>query len=66
MIRLHQFNKVELVKIVHPNQSMQELELLVQDAEDILNIFDLPYRIVELCSGDIGFSATKTYDLEVW
>ncbi|EOA07293.1 Serine-tRNA ligase [Mycoplasma yeatsii 13926] len=66
MIRLHQFNKVELVKIVHPDQSMNELELLVKDAEDVLNLFELPYRVVELCSGDIGFSATKTYDLEVW
>nr|VZR99427.1 Serine--tRNA ligase [Mycoplasma feriruminatoris] len=66
MIRLHQFNKVELVKIVHPDESMNELELLVKDAEDVLNMFDLPYRVVELCSGDIGFSSTKTYDLEVW
>ncbi|WP_338972273.1 serine--tRNA ligase [Spiroplasma endosymbiont of Panorpa germanica] len=66
LIRLHQFNKVELVKIVHPNESMNELEKLLKDAEDILNLFKLPYRVVELCSGDIGFSATKTYDLEVW
>ncbi|AXK50681.1 serine--tRNA ligase [Spiroplasma alleghenense] len=66
IIRLHQFNKVELVKIVHPSESMNELEKLLKDAEDILNLFKLPYRVVELCSGDIGFSATKTYDLEVW
>ncbi|MCK8461412.1 serine--tRNA ligase [Mycoplasma capricolum subsp. capricolum] len=66
MIRLHQFNKVELVKMVHPEESMNELEMLIKDAEDVLNMFDLPYRVVELCSGDIGFSSAKTYDLEVW
>lgn len=66
MIRLHQFNKVELVKIVQPENSMDELEKLLLDAEGILNLFNLPYRVVNLCSGDIGFSATKTYDLEVW
>ncbi|AHI53417.1 seryl-tRNA synthetase [Spiroplasma sabaudiense Ar-1343] len=66
MIRLHQFNKVELVKIVKPEDSMLELEKLLKDAEDILNLFKLPYRVVELCGGDLGFSATKTYDLEVW
>jgi len=65
MIRLHQFNKVEMVKIVNPETSYQELELLTNDAEDILNMFELPYRVVELCSGDIGFSAAKTFDLEV-
>lgn len=66
LIRLHQFNKVELVKIVEPESSVQELELLVEDAQAILELFDLPYRVVELCTGDLGFSATKTYDLEVW
>lgn len=66
MIRLHQFNKVELVKIVEASESMSELELLAQDAQRILNLFELPYQMVELCTGDVGFSATKTYDLEVW
>ncbi|WP_027063479.1 serine--tRNA ligase [Mesoplasma seiffertii] len=66
MIRLHQFNKVELVKIVHPESSDLELEALVKDAEDILQMFELPYRVVELCTGDVGFSSMKTYDLEVW
>ncbi|ATZ16045.1 seryl-tRNA synthetase [Entomoplasma freundtii] len=65
-IRLHQFNKVELVKLANPENSMAELETLTQDAEGILNLFNLPYRVVSLCSGDLGFSATKTYDLEVW
>ncbi|QHX35560.1 seryl-tRNA synthetase [Spiroplasma sp. TIUS-1] len=66
MIRLHQFNKVELVKMTRPEDSMKELELMVGDAEAILKLFKLPYRVVELCSGDIGFSSLKTYDLEVW
>jgi len=66
LIRLHQFNKVELVKIVEQESSGQELELLVEDAQAILELFDLPYRVVELCTGDLGFSALKTYDLEVW
>ncbi|ATZ18420.1 seryl-tRNA synthetase [Williamsoniiplasma somnilux] len=66
MIRLHQFNKVEMVKIVEPSYSMEELENLTKDAEAILQMFNLPYRVVELCTGDVGFSATKTYDLEVW
>lgn len=66
LIRLHQFNKVELVKIVEQESSAQELELLVEDVQAILELFDLPYRVVELCTGDLGFSATKTYDLEVW
>ncbi|WP_338983525.1 serine--tRNA ligase [Spiroplasma endosymbiont of Othius punctulatus] len=66
MIRLHQFNKVELVKFSKPENSMDELELMVNDAESILKLFELPYRVVELCSGDIGFSSVKTYDLEVW
>ncbi|AVP49570.1 serine--tRNA ligase [Williamsoniiplasma luminosum] len=66
MIRLHQFNKVELVKIVKPEESMNELEKLVKDAEAILDMFDLPYRVIHLCTGDMGFSSLKTYDLEVW
>ncbi|MBE9076475.1 serine--tRNA ligase [Romeria aff. gracilis LEGE 07310] len=66
LIRLHQFNKVEMYKFVHPDQSSAELETLTQDAEDILQLLKLPYRVLELCTGDLGFSATKTYDLEVW
>lgn len=65
-IRLHQFTKVELVKLTTPETSMDELEKLTQDAENILKLFKLPYRVVTLCTGDLGFSATKTYDLEVW
>ncbi|OLP18644.1 serine--tRNA ligase [Leptolyngbya sp. 'hensonii'] len=66
LIRLHQFNKVELVKFVHPQTSEQEHQKLVQDAEAILQALKLPYRVLELCSGDLGFSAMKCYDLEVW
>jgi|TARA_B110000116_G_scaffold141050_1_gene122186 seryl-tRNA synthetase len=66
LIRMHQFDKVELVKIVHPNKSYAELESLTGDAEHILESLGLHYRRVELCTGDIGFSAAKTYDLEVW
>ena len=66
LIRLHQFNKVELVKFVHPETSAQEHEQLVRDAESILQALKLPYRVVELCTGDIGFGAAKCYDLEVW
>ncbi|HDH00929.1 MAG TPA: serine--tRNA ligase, partial [Nitrospirae bacterium] len=66
LIRQHQFNKVELVKFVKPEDSYNELESLTLDAEDILQQLDLPYRVVVLCSGDIGFSASKTYDIEVW
>lgn len=66
LIRLHQFNKVELVKIVAQEQSEEELTSLVKDAAAILELFNLPYRVVELCTGDLGFSAAKTYDLEVW
>ncbi|PZO23505.1 MAG: serine--tRNA ligase [Leptolyngbya foveolarum] len=66
LIRLHQFNKVEMYKFVHPDHSFDELEKLTRDAEDILQQLKLPYRVVELCTGDIGFSAAKTYDLEVW
>ncbi|RZO85503.1 MAG: serine--tRNA ligase [Oceanococcus sp.] len=66
MIRQHQFEKVELVQIVHPEQSWQALEQLTSDAETILQLLELPYRTVKLCGGDLGFSAAKTYDLEVW
>lgn len=66
LIRLHQFNKVELVKFVHPETSAEEHEKLVRDAESILQALKLPYRVVELCTGDIGFGAAKCYDLEVW
>lgn len=66
LIRNHQFNKVELVKFVKPENSYGELEKLTNDAAKILELLKLPYRIVELCTGDIGFSAAKTYDLEVW
>ncbi len=66
MIRNHQFDKVELVQIVHPEKSYQGLEQLTAHAEEILKRLELPYRVVALCSADIGFSAAKTYDLEVW
>ncbi|ACB00306.1 MULTISPECIES: serine--tRNA ligase [Cyanophyceae] len=66
LIRLHQFNKVELVKFVHPETSAAEHEKLVANAEAILQALKLPYRVLELCSGDLGFSAGKCYDLEVW
>ncbi len=66
LIRLHQFNKVELVKFVKPEQSMAELERLLENAERVLQLLELPYRVVSLCSGDIGFSSAKTYDIEVW
>lgn len=66
LIRLHQFDKVELFKFVHPETSEQEHQRLLQDAEAILQALKLPYRVIELCTGDLGFSATKTYDIEVW
>lgn len=66
LIRQHQFNKVELVKFVHPETSQAELEKLTGHAEKVLQLLELPYRVMALCSGDIGFSACKTYDLEVW
>ena len=66
MIRQHQFEKVELVKLVRPDQSSDELEKLTLHAEAILQQLELPYRKVILCGGDLGFSALKTYDLEVW
>jgi len=66
LIRQHQFNKVELVKFTHPSKSDAELENLTADAEKVLQLLELPYRVMALCSGDIGFSAAKTYDIEVW
>lgn len=66
IIRLHQFNKVELVQIVKPEDSYQALENLTQDAENILKLLKIPYRVVTLCGGDLGFSAAKTYDIELW
>ena len=66
IIRVHQFDKVELVKITTPEKSYEELESLVVDAERILQMFELHYRVIELCTGDLGFGSAKTYDLEVW
>ena len=66
LIRQHQFNKVELVKFVRPETSYDELEKLVGDAEHVLQLLELPYRVVTLASGDLGFSSAKTYDIEVW
>jgi seryl-tRNA synthetase len=65
-IRLHQFNKVEMVKFVEPERSSEELELLVKDAEDVLQRLEIPYRLILLCTGDMGFGQSKTYDLEAW
>lgn len=66
MIRLHQFEKVEMVQIVRPEHSFEALEEMVGHAEAILQLLELPYRVITLCSGDTGFSSCKTYDLEVW
>lgn len=66
LIRQHQFNKVELVKFAHPETSYDELESLTNDAERMLQLLGLPYRVVQLCGGDLGFSSAKTYDIEVW
>ena len=66
LIRQHQFNKVELVKFTKPEDSWDELEKLTANAEKVLQLLDLPYRVVRLCTGDIGFSSAATYDLEVW
>lgn len=66
MIRQHQFEKVELVKFALPEQSYKELESMVVDAEKVLQGLEIPYRVIELCTGDLGFAASKTYDLEVW
>lgn len=66
LIRQHQFNKVELVKFVKPEDSYEELEKLTNDAEKVLQLLELPYRVVAICTGDLGFTAAKKYDLEVW
>ena len=66
LIRNHQFDKVEMVKFVNPENSYDELEKLTNDAEEILKLLEIPYRVVCLCTGDIGFSSAKTYDIEVW
>jgi len=66
MIRQHQFDKVELVKFAHPDRSYEELEGLTANAEEVLRRLELPYRVISLCTGDLGFSSAKTYDLEVW
>ena len=66
LIRQHQFEKVELVQIVHPSKSFEALEELLNNAEEVLQVLDLPYQVVELCTGDLGFSSAKTYDIEVW
>ena len=66
IIRVHQLNKVEMVKLATPETSYDELEKMVDNAEDVLRILGLPYRVISLCSGDIGFGSAKTYDVEVW
>lgn len=66
MIRQHQFDKIELVKFTKPEESFEELEKLLNDAEEVLKRLKLPYRVVSLCTGDLGFAAAKTYDIEVW
>ena len=66
LIRQHQFNKVEMVKFAEPETSYDELESMVRNAEEVLKRLEIPYRVVELCTGDMGFGAAKTYDLEVW
>jgi seryl-tRNA synthetase len=66
LIRMHQFDKVELVKIVRPETAFAELESLTADAEKVLQLLGLHYRVIELCTGDVGFGSTKTYDIEVW
>jgi len=66
IVRQHQFNKVELVKLTTPETSYEELESLLLDAEEVLQLLGLPYRVVLLCTGDLGFAAAKTYDIEVW
>src|SRR5208283_1509479 len=66
MIRVHQFDKVELIKITRPENGYQELEKLVADAERVLQLLGLHYRVVQLCTGDMGFASAMTYDLEVW
>ena len=66
MIRVHQFDKVELIKVVSPESGYDELEALVGHAEKVLQLLDLHYRVILLCTGDMGFGSAKTYDIEVW
>jgi seryl-tRNA synthetase len=66
LIRQHQFNKVEMVKLCEPESSYDELERMVENAEEVLKRLELAYRVVELCTGDMGFASAKTYDIEVW
>ncbi|MBQ9497618.1 MAG: serine--tRNA ligase, partial [Selenomonadaceae bacterium] len=66
LIRQHQFNKVELIKFTKPEDSWQELESMVDAAEDVLRVLEIPYRVVLLCTGDMSFTSAKTYDIEVW
>ena len=66
LIRQHQFEKIELVQITHPNNSMESLENLLANACEILDLLELPYQVIELCSGDLGFASAKTFDIEVW
>ena len=66
LIRQHQFEKIELMQVCHPSESMNDLEGLLNNAKEILDLLELPYQVIELCSGDIGFSSCKTYDIEVW
>src|SRR5438105_12257054 len=66
ILRVHQFDKVELVKITTSEKSYEELESLVADAEKVLQLLELHYRVIELCAGDLGFRSAQTYDLEVW
>ena len=66
LIRQHQFEKIELVQVAHPDNSMECLDNLLTNACEILDLLELPYQVIELCSGDLGFSSAKTYDIEVW
>ncbi len=66
LIRQHQFNKVEMVKLAKPEDSYAELEKLTDNAEEVLRLLELPFRVITLCTGDIGFGSAKTYDVEVW
>ena len=66
LIRQHQFEKIELMQVCHPSKSMDDLEELLNNAKEILDLLELPYQVIELCSGDLGFSSCKTYDIEVW
>src|SRR5206468_5313609 len=66
MIRVHQFDKVELIKIVKPESSYEELDKMVANAERVLQLLGLPYRVIQLCTGDLGFASAMTYDIEVW